>query len=43
MSWEIQKALAIQKMTAAMLELDERIVEASKFAAAVTGFSHELV
>ena len=42
-SWEIQKALAIQMMTAAMTELDKGIVEASKFAAAVTGFSHQVV
>ena len=43
MSWDIQKALAIQMMTAAMTELDKGIVEASKFAAAVTGLSHEVV
>ena len=43
MSWEIQKALAIQVMTAAMTELDKGIIEASKFAAAVTGFSHKVV
>ena len=41
-SWEIQKAMAIQMMTAAMTELDIGIVEASKFAAAVTGFSCEV-
>ena len=41
--WEIQKAMAIQMMTAAMTELGKGIVGASKFSAAVTGFSHEVV
>ena len=35
--------MAIQMMTAAMTELNKGIVEASKFAAAVTGFSHKVV
>jgi hypothetical protein len=42
-SWEIQKVMAIQMMTAAMTELGKGIVKASKFAAAVIGFSHEVV
>ena len=42
-SWEIQKAMPIQMMTAAMSELGKGIVEAAKFAAPVTGFSHEVV
>ena len=42
-SWELQKAMAIQMMTAAMMEFDKGIVDAAKFAAAVTGFSHEVI
>ena len=42
-SFEIQKALSIQLMTTAMTELEKGIVEASKFAATVTGFSSEVV
>ena len=43
MSWEVQKALAIQIMTSAMTELNKGIVDAAKFAAATTGFSQEVV
>ena len=39
MSWEVQKALAIQIMTSAMTELGKGIVHAAKFAATTTGFS----
>ena len=42
-SWEVQKALAIQIMTSAMTELGKGIVDAAKFAAATTGFSQEVV
>ena len=42
-SWEVQKALAIQIMTSAMTELNKGIVDAAKFAAATTGFSQEVV
>ena len=42
-SWEVQKAIAIQTMTEAMTELDMGIIEAAKFAASATGFSHEVV
>ena len=42
-SWKIQKAMAIQMMTAAMMELGRGIIEVSKFAAAVTGFYHIVV
>ena len=41
-SWEVQKALAIQIMTSAMTELGKGIVHAAKFAAATTGFSQEV-
>ena len=41
-SWEVQKALAIQIMTSAMTELVRGIVDAAKFAAATTGFSQEV-
>ena len=43
MSWEVQKALAIQIMSSAMTELGKGIVDAAKFAAATTGFSQEVV
>ena len=42
-SWEVQKALAIQIMTSAMTELNKGIIDAAKFAAATTGFSQEVV
>ena len=42
-SWEVQKALAIQIMTSAMTELGKGIVDAAKFAATTTGFSQEVV
>ena len=42
-SWEVQKALAIQIMMSAMTELGKGIVDAAKFAAATTGFSQEVV
>ena len=42
-SWEVQKAMAIQIMTEAMTELDMGIIEAAKLAASATGFSHEVV
>ena len=42
-SWEVQKALAIQIMSSAMTELGKGIVDAAKFAAATTGFSQEVV
>ena len=35
--------MAIQMMTATMSELGKGIVEAAKFATAVTQFSHEVV
>ena len=41
-SWEVQKALAIQIMTSAMTELGKGIVDAAKFAATTTGFSQEV-
>ena len=41
-SWEVQKALAIQIMTSAMTELGKGIVDAAKFAAATTDFSQEV-
>ena len=43
MSWDIQKAVAIQIMTSAMTELGKGIIDAAKFAAATTGFSQEVV
>ena len=42
-SWEVQKAIAIQIMAEAMTELNMGIVEAAKFAASCTGFSQEVV
>ena len=42
-SWDVQKALAIQIMTSAMTVLGKGIVEAAKFAAATTGFSQEVI
>ena len=42
-SWEIQKSMAIQLMTATMTELGIGIVESSKFAATVTEFYHKVV
>ena len=42
-SWDVQKAVAIQIMTSAMTELGKGIVDAAKFAAATTGFSQEVV
>ena len=42
-SFDIQKAIAIQLMTSAMTELGKGIIEAAKFAATVTGFSSEVV
>ena len=39
-SWEVQKALAIQIMTSAMTELGKGILDAAMFAAATTGFSY---
>ena len=42
-SWEVQKAVAIQIMTSAMTELGKGIVDAAQFAAAATGFSQEVV
>ena len=41
-SWEVQKVVAIQIMTSAMTELGQGIVDATKFAAATTGFSQEV-
>ena len=38
-SWELQKAIAIQAMTT----LNKGIVDAAKFAATTTGFSHEVI
>ena len=42
-SWEVQKALAIQIMTSAMTELGKGIVDAAKFTTTTTGFSQEVV
>ena len=42
-SFEVQKTIALQLMTAAMTELSKGIVEGAKFAANVTGFSSEVV
>ena len=42
-SWELQKAIAIQIMTSAMTTLNKGIVDAAKFAATTTGFSHEVI
>ena len=42
-SWEIQKAMAIQIMAEAMTQLNKGILEAANFAAAATGFSQEVV
>ena len=38
-SWEVQKALAIQIMTSAMTELGKGIIDAAKFATATTSYS----
>ena len=42
MSWEVQKALAIQIMTYTMTELNKGIIDAAKFAATTTGFYKKL-
>ena len=42
-SWELEKAIAIQIMTSAMTTLNKGIVDAAKFAATTTGFSHEVI
>ena len=42
-SWEVQKAVAIQIMTSAMTEPGKGIVDAAQFATATTGFSQEVV
>ena len=38
-SWEVQKALAIQTMTSVMTELRKGIVDAAKFDAATNSYS----
>lgn len=42
-SWEIQKAIAIQIMAEAMTQLNKGILEAANFAASANGFSQEIV
>ena len=42
-SWEVQKAIAIQTMTTAMTELGMGVVQAANFAGTLTGFSGQVV
>jgi hypothetical protein len=42
-SWEVQKATAIQTMTTAMTELGLGVVQAADFAGTLTGFSGQVV
>ena len=42
-SWEVQKAIAIQTMTTAMTELGMGVVKAANFADTLTGFSGQVV
>ena len=42
-SWEVQKAIAIQTMTTAMTELGVGVVQAANFAGTLTGFSGQVV
>ena len=42
-SWEVQKAIAIQTMTTAMTELRMGVVQAANFAGTLTGFSGQVV
>ena len=42
-SWEVQKAIAIQTMNTAMTELGMRVVQAANFAGILTGFSGQVV
>ena len=42
-SWEVQKAIAIQTMTTAMTELGMGVVQAANFAGILTGYSGQVV
>ena len=42
-SWEVQKAIAKQTMTTAMIELGMEVVKAASFAGIRTGFSGQVV
>lgn len=42
-SWEVQKAIAIQTMTTAMTALGMGVVQAANFAGVLTGFSGQVV